>query len=203
MGDHIRAAVRETYAKIAAQESDGCCGPTPDCCGSAESHDALGYSAAEKASVPEGADLGLGCGNPLTIADLQPGETVLDLGSGPGLDCFLAADAVGSTGHVIGVDMTHEMISRARGNAESVDAQNVEFRLGEIEHLPVADSSVDVILSSSTSLRTSVRCSPKRCASSSRAAAWPSMTSWRAGRFPTTRARTWTCTPAACPAQSQ
>ena len=147
MGDHIRAAVRETYAKTAAQESDGCCGPTPDCCGSAESHDALGYSAAEKASVPEGADLGLGCGNPLTIADLQPGETVLDLGSGPGLDCFLAADAVGSTGHVIGVDMTHEMISRARGNAESVDAQNVEFRLGEIEHLPVADSSVDVILS--------------------------------------------------------
>jgi arsenite methyltransferase len=147
MGHDIRTAVRETYAKIAAQESDGCCGPSTDCCGGSDSEDALGYTAAQKAAVPEGADLGLGCGNPLTIADLQRGETVLDLGSGPGLDCFLASDAVGSGGHVIGVDMTPEMISRARDNAESVDATNVEFRLGEIEHLPVADASVDVILS--------------------------------------------------------
>lgn len=143
MSQDIRTAVRETYAKIAAQGDVGCCGDTSGSCGS----DALGYSAAERASVPEGANLGLGCGNPLTIAELQPGETALDLGSGPGLDCFLAAEQVGPTGWVVGVDMTPEMVARARENAESVDARNVEFRLGEIEHLPVADSSVDVILS--------------------------------------------------------
>ena len=147
MGDSIRTAVRETYAKIAARGDGGCCGETVDCCGTDPAVDAMGYSAAEKASVPEGADLGLGCGNPLTIAELQTGETVLDLGSGPGLDCFLAAEQVGPSGQVIGVDMTAEMGARARENAASVDATNVDFRLGEIEHLPVADASVDVILS--------------------------------------------------------
>ncbi|MBT3266445.1 arsenite methyltransferase [Candidatus Poribacteria bacterium] len=147
MGEDIRTAVRETYAKIAARDGAGCCDTASDCCAPDTAEDRLGYSAAEKGSVPEGADLGLGCGNPLTIAELQPGETVLDLGSGPGLDCFLAANQVGRTGHVIGVDMTHGMLARARKNAESVDATNVEFRLGEIEHLPVADSTVDVILS--------------------------------------------------------
>ena len=147
MGEDVRAAVRETYARIAGRDGSGCCDTTPDCCAPDTAEDRLGYSAAEKGSVPDGADLGLGCGNPLTIAELQPGETVLDLGSGPGLDCFLAANQVGSTGHVIGVDMTHEMLARARKNAESTDATNVEFRLGEIEHLPVADSTVDVILS--------------------------------------------------------
>ncbi|MAF09576.1 arsenite S-adenosylmethyltransferase [Candidatus Poribacteria bacterium] len=147
MGEDVRTAVRETYAKIAAQDGTGCCDTASDCCATDTTEDRLGYSAAEKGSVPEGADLGLGCGNPLTIAALQTGETVLDLGSGPGLDCFLAANQVGATGHVIGVDMTHEMLARARKNAESVDVTNVEFRLGEIEHLPVADATVDVILS--------------------------------------------------------
>jgi ubiquinone/menaquinone biosynthesis C-methylase UbiE len=107
----------------------------------------MGYSSDELTSVPEGADLGLGCGNPQAIAALRPGETVLDLGSGAGFDCFLAAKRVGGTGRVIGVDMTPEMITKARGNARKVAATNVEFRLGEIEHLPVADASVDVILS--------------------------------------------------------
>jgi SAM-dependent methyltransferase len=108
---------------------------------------AMGYSADELAAVPEGADLGLGCGNPQAMAALRSGETVLDLGSGGGFDCFLAARRVGKTGKVIGVDMTPEMVTKARSNAQKVDATNVEFRLGEIEHLPVADESVDVILS--------------------------------------------------------
>jgi len=107
----------------------------------------MGYSPEEVQAVPEGADLGLGCGNPQAIAALQPGETVLDLGSGAGFDCFLAARQVGSTGQVIGVDMTAEMVAKARENAGEADFGNVEFRLGEIEHLPVADASVDVILS--------------------------------------------------------
>jgi SAM-dependent methyltransferase len=107
----------------------------------------LGYSEEELSSVPEGANLGLGCGNPQAIAGLKPGETVLDLGSGGGFDCFLAAKQVGPTGTVIGVDMTGEMIERARGNARKAAMANVEFRLGEIEHLPVADGTVDVILS--------------------------------------------------------
>jgi ubiquinone/menaquinone biosynthesis C-methylase UbiE len=106
-----------------------------------------GYSADDVASVPEGADLGLGCGNPNAIASLRPGETVLDLGAGGGFDCFLAARAVGPTGKVLGVDMTPDMVSLARANARKINATNVEFRLGEIEHLPVADASVDVILS--------------------------------------------------------
>jgi len=107
----------------------------------------LGYDPQDLAAVPEGADLGLGCGNPQAIAELKPGETVLDLGSGAGLDCFLAARTVGPEGKVIGVDMTPEMLSRARKNAAKVRAANVEFRLGEIEHLPVADNSIDVIIS--------------------------------------------------------
>jgi ubiquinone/menaquinone biosynthesis C-methylase UbiE len=107
----------------------------------------MGYSNAELGSVVEGANLGLGCGNPTAIGNLKPGEVVLDLGSGGGFDCFLAAKIVGDSGRVIGVDMTPDMLARARGNADKMGAANVEFRLGEIEHLPVADSSIDVIIS--------------------------------------------------------
>jgi len=107
----------------------------------------MGYSEAELAAVPDGANLGLGCGNPQAIAALKPGEIVLDLGSGAGFDCFLAARQVGATGRVIGVDMTHEMMKKARQNAAKISATNVEFRLGELEHLPVADSTADAILS--------------------------------------------------------
>jgi SAM-dependent methyltransferase len=108
---------------------------------------ALGYSPDDVSSVPEGANMGLGCGNPQAIASLQPGETVLDLGSGGGFDCFLAAKAVGPRGRVIGVDMTPEMVGKARHNAEKAGVGHVEFRLGEIEHLPVADGTIDVIMS--------------------------------------------------------
>jgi arsenite methyltransferase len=107
----------------------------------------VGYTAEDVGGVPQGANLGLGCGNPQAIAALRPGETVLDLGSGAGFDCFLAAKQVGPTGRILGVDMTPAMISKARSNAACVGAENVEFRLGEIEHLPVSDASVDVILS--------------------------------------------------------
>jgi len=118
------------------------------CCGTEGSGSlALGYTPEDLASVPAGADLGLGCGNPQAIAALRPGETVVDLGSGAGFDCFLAASRVGRAGHVIGVDMTPEMVTKARDNARRVGASNVEFRLGEIEHLPVPDASVDVIIS--------------------------------------------------------
>lgn len=153
--DEIRQAVRKQYGHVA--ETDGCgCGPTDtstgSCCGSAQVSaetlsQALGYSAEETAVVPQGSNMGLGCGNPLTIATLKPGATVLDLGSGGGFDCFLAARQVGDLGHVIGVDMTTEMISKARANAEKGGYRNVEFRLGEIENLPVADGAVDVIIS--------------------------------------------------------
>jgi arsenite methyltransferase len=142
--DTIRAEVRTAYAKV-AKAASGC---SVGCCGTAGTGSmAMGYSSEECASVPEGADLGLGCGNPHAIAALRPGDTVLDLGSGAGFDCFLAAKRVGQSGWVIGVDMTADMVARARENARKVDAANVEFRLGEIEHLPVADASVDVILS--------------------------------------------------------
>lgn len=142
--DTIRAQVRTAYAKV-AQGASGC---GVGCCGTEGSGSmAMGYSAEELGSVPDGANLGLGCGNPQAIAALRGGETVLDLGSGAGFDCFLAAKRVGPTGKVIGVDMTPEMVTKARGNATKVDAKNVEFRLGEIERLPVADASVDVILS--------------------------------------------------------
>jgi len=142
--DQVRNQVRTAYAKV-AQGASGC---SVGCCGTSGTGSmAMGYSAEELAAAPEGADLGLGCGNPQAIAALGPGETVLDLGSGGGFDCFLAAQRVGKTGTVIGVDMTPEMVTRARSNARKVEATNVEFRLGEIEHLPVADGSVDVILS--------------------------------------------------------
>ena len=108
---------------------------------------AIGYSAEQAAAIPEGANLGLGCGNPLAYANARPGETVLDLGSGAGIDCFLAAREVGPSGRVIGVDMTQAMIERARANAAKGSYSNVEFRLGEIEHLPVADASVDLVIS--------------------------------------------------------
>src|SRR5512139_1842108 len=135
--DKIRKAVRTNYGKVARAGSSGCC-PTSSCCspGGASSTDVvskqLGYSNEDVAAVPEGANMGLGCGNPQVIASLQPGEIVLDLGSGGGFDCFLAAQAVGDRGHVIGVDMTPEMITKSRRNAEKSGFGNVDFRLGEL-----------------------------------------------------------------------
>jgi arsenite methyltransferase len=140
--EETRSLVRDRYGAI-AREKGSCCGT--DCCGPSSKD--LGYSADDLASVPEGADLSLGCGNPHAIAELRSGETVLDLGSGAGLDCFLAAQQIGPEGKVIGVDMTPDMLARARDNARQVGVQNVEFRLGEIEQLPVADASVDVVIS--------------------------------------------------------
>jgi len=140
----VRDFVRESYGKVAAGQQNGCCGQARP---SATAADKLGYSPQEIAALPEGADLGLGCGNPQAIAALKPGETVLDLGSGAGFDCFLAARSVGAGGHVIGVDMTAEMLAKARANATKAGVTNVEFRLGQIESLPVADDSVDVIIS--------------------------------------------------------
>jgi SAM-dependent methyltransferase len=150
--DKVRGEVRDRYAQI-ADTASSCCGQssTPSCdCNSSlpvSASELRGYSKEDLDSVPEGADMALGCGNPKAIADLKPGEVVLDLGSGGGLDCFLAADAVGEEGLVIGVDMTPEMIARARENARKSGHENVEFRLGEIEHIPAADGSVDVIIS--------------------------------------------------------
>ena len=153
--DDHRQAVRSSYAKVAQASNEGaCCGPEASCCGVSDD-DAintlistrLGYDEADLAAVPEGADMGLGCGNPRAIASLKAGETVLDLGSGGGFDCFLAAQEIGSSGRVIGVDMTPDMLSKARANAAKGQYDNVEFRLGEIEHLPVADATVDVIIS--------------------------------------------------------
>jgi len=142
----IRTTVREKYGAIAEGKDPGCCGS--GCCQDDPAVlDQLGYTAEQAAAIPEGANLGLGCGNPLSLAEAKPGETVLDLGSGAGIDCFLAAREVGSTGRVIGVDMTPAMIERARANAAKGDHANVEFRLGEIEHLPVADASVDLVIS--------------------------------------------------------
>jgi len=139
----IRDEVRKRYGATARGESSSC---GDECCTSTTATE-LGYSEEEKAAAPAAADLGLGCGNPLAIASLKEGQVVLDLGSGAGFDCFLAAGAVGSTGRVIGVDMTHEMLAKARENARKSGFANVEFRLGEIEALPVADNSVDVIIS--------------------------------------------------------
>ena len=166
----IRQAVRDRYGKIANAntESPGisimgsCCGGSEpaagnnsaaSCCGggsditSEQMSTLMGYSKQDFASVPDGANMGLGCGNPVALASLQPGETVVDLGSGGGFDSFLAAKQVGDTGQVIGIDMTPDMLSKARANAEKIQAKNVEFRLGEIEHLPVADNSADIIMS--------------------------------------------------------
>lgn len=148
--DRIRETVRAAYGAVARRgQRGGCCGGgTTSCCGPTDtSSTRLGYTHAELAAVPDGADLGLGCGNPQAIAQLQPGERVLDLGSGGGFDAFLAARQVGPTGRVIGVDMTPEMIALARHNAAKVGLDHVDFRLGNIEHLPVDDASVDVIMS--------------------------------------------------------
>ena len=150
----IKEMVRARYGSIAAATEGACCAPVASsCCGpetAGAPHDKarrMGYSEAELAAVPEGADLGLGCGNPQAVAAMQPGETVVDLGSGAGFDCFLAARQVQPTGHVIGVDMTHEMLKKARENAVRAGLCNVEFRLGELEHLPIADNTADVVIS--------------------------------------------------------
>ncbi|MBN1456050.1 MAG: arsenite methyltransferase [Methanomicrobia archaeon] len=148
--DELRKTVREGYAKIVKKERS-CCAPVSSCCGSTdwseEISKKIGYTDEELKSVPEGANLGLGCGNPIALASLREGEIVMDLGSGAGFDAFLAAARVGNTGKVIGVDMTPEMIERARLNAEKGKYENVEFRLGEIENLPVEDNSIDVVIS--------------------------------------------------------
>ncbi|MCX5873344.1 MAG: arsenite methyltransferase [Deltaproteobacteria bacterium] len=149
----ITESVRKRYGEIAKHGKPGCgCAPSGSCCGPLSSSLStsslqVGYSAEEVQSVPMGSDLGLGCGNPHAIASLQPGETVLDLGSGAGFDCFLAARQVGKTGRVIGVDMTPEMIEKAREHAKAGAYSNVEFRLGDIENLPASDSYIDVIIS--------------------------------------------------------
>jgi SAM-dependent methyltransferase len=154
--DSVRQMVREGYAKIAQETSAGCCGTGVSCCGSTP-HEAeklaqqLGYTVEELTALPNGANMGLSCGNPAALAALQPGETVLDLGSGGGFDVFIAGRKVGATGRAIGVDMTAEMLGKARNNLahyrKETHLDNVEFSLGEIEHLPVADHSVDVIIS--------------------------------------------------------
>jgi SAM-dependent methyltransferase len=148
--EEVRSKVREGYGKI-AESGGSCCGPSSSCCGTVISVDmiskSIGYSEEELGSIPQDANLGLGCGNPVALAGLREGETVLDLGPGAGLDCFLAANRVGEQGKVIGVDMTPEMLEKARENARQSNYTNVEFRLGEIENLPVADSSVDVVIS--------------------------------------------------------
>jgi arsenite methyltransferase len=148
--EDIKGKVKEGYGRV-ARENTSCCGAPSSCCGSSTSIQAIGemigYSKEEMSQVPVGANLGLGCGNPVALASLREGQTVLDLGSGAGFDCFLAAKAVGEQGRVIGVDMTPEMVAKARENAAKGGYGNVEFRLGEIEKLPVPDGSVDVILS--------------------------------------------------------
>ncbi len=152
--DSVRNKVRQAYAAIAVDgNNSGCCqpaAPSSSCEPAPTAEDFsrnFGYSADDLAAVPDGSNMGLGCGNPLTIASLRDGEVVLDLGSGGGFDCFLAAKQVGDDGRVIGVDMTPEMLAKSRRNARERGFRNVEFRLGEIEHLPVADSSVDVVIS--------------------------------------------------------
>ena len=144
--DQIRDTVRDHYTEVA--KTSGACGCGPGCCApKAGASLDVGYSTSELEALPEGADMGLGCGTPLAFAALREGEVVVDLGSGGGIDCLLGARHVGATGRVIGVDMTPEMVRKARDNAARVEAKNVEFRLGEIERLPVADRSVDVVVS--------------------------------------------------------
>ena len=167
--EKVRQAVRESYGKIAKSVSvisgigagTSCCGTSENatstnaqasCCGGPEVpteqiSGLMGYSKEDILSIPEGANMGLGCGNPVALASLKPGEIVVDLGSGGGFDCFLAAKQVGESGQIIGVDMTPDMVTKARMNAEKIGSKNVEFRLGEIEHLPVADNSADIIMS--------------------------------------------------------
>lgn len=151
--NEIRQVVRENYGKVATSSKTSGCGCGPSCCSPTSSGNAadasvnIGYSKEDIESVPEGANMGLGCGNPQAIASLEPGETVLDLGCGGGFDCFLAVKQVGEKGLVIGVDMTPEMISKARKNVAETGHSNIDIRLGEIENLPVADNAVDVIIS--------------------------------------------------------
>jgi len=148
--EEIKKVVREGYGKV-AQKSGSCCGPAVSCCGGSdliqEVSKKIGYREEELAVVPEGSNLGLGCGNPVALASLKKGEVVLDLGAGAGFDCFLAANQVGPGGRVIGVDMTPEMVDKARENIGKGSYKNVEFRLGEIENLPVADRTADVVIS--------------------------------------------------------
>jgi len=150
--ENIKKAVRESYAKVASGSSC-CCNPDTgsSCCGQVdlakEISSNIGYSKEDLNKVPEGSNLGLGCGNPIAMASLAKGEVVLDLGSGAGFDCFLAAEKVGTEGRVIGVDMTPEMLEKAKENAQKGNFSNVEFRLGEIENLPVADGAIDIIIS--------------------------------------------------------
>ena len=147
----IRKSVREGYGKIAKEGSSCCNKSSAACCNGTQSardiSKSIGYSEEDVNNIPDGANLGLGCGNPIGLASLKEGETVLDLGSGAGFDCFLAANKVGGKGRVIGVDMTPEMLEKARENARKNNYTNVEFRLGEIENLPVADNAVDIIIS--------------------------------------------------------
>ena len=152
--DEIRHYIRKKYAAIATSvktEGGGCCSGGCACGQStpsiAETSVVLGYADTDMATIPEGANMGLGCGNPLTFALAKPGEVVLDMGSGGGIDCFIARRQVGETGSVIGVDMSAEMVELARKNLKKTGYSNIEFRLGEIEHLPVADGSVDVVIS--------------------------------------------------------
>lgn len=158
--DDVRTAVRSDYAKVARGEArapekapaGSCCGGSTGCCAvpvslASVASERLGYSREELESLPEGANLGLGCGNPQAIAELKPGEVVVDLGSGAGIDCFLAAKNVGPTGRVFGVDMTPEMVTSARAFARDHGYTNVEFRLGEIEALPLPDGAADVVIS--------------------------------------------------------
>ena len=147
--DKVRKRVREGYAKIAKEGS--CCSSSVSCCGDSTPYEEqsrkMGYTEEELKGLPKGSNLGLGCGNPVALASLKEGETVVDLGSGGGVDCFLAAKRVGVKGRVIGIDMTPTMIDKARENARKGDYGNVEFRLGEIENLPVADNTADVVIS--------------------------------------------------------
>jgi SAM-dependent methyltransferase len=145
--DEVRQAVQERYSTIAETRGERSCCESSLVATLDEKAHQVGYSTEETQAVPEGANLGLGCGNPVAIASLRPGDVVVDLGSGAGFDCFLAAKAVGATGKVIGVDMTPAMLAKARDHARTGNFTNVEFRLGEIEHLPVADQSVNVIIS--------------------------------------------------------
>lgn len=150
--EEIRDYIRKNYAEVARKGTEGgCCGGGCSCSGApidiSEASTRIGYTEYDLSSVPSESNMGLGCGNPIAIAALKKGEVVLDLGSGGGFDCFLARKQVGETGYVIGVDMTPDMIKLARNNAEKSGYANVEFRLGEIEHLPVENSSVDVIIS--------------------------------------------------------
>lgn len=167
MSDDIRTAVRDRYGRLASSdsccgntekaasccsepaESESCCGESASSCGCSggQKSEAFGYSADELAELPEGADLALGCGNPTALAEIREGDTVVDLGSGGGIDCFLAGRRVGDSGKVIGVDMTPEMIDRARKNAADGGFSQVEFRLGEIENLPIADASANLVIS--------------------------------------------------------